>query len=37
MVIAEFGYYTDVFLTNGTPAKFYIYTLLRTRNAGDYG
>jgi hypothetical protein len=26
-----------VFLTNKEPAKFHIYTILRTPNAGDYG
>jgi hypothetical protein len=37
VVIVEFDHHSGVFLSNGTPAKFHIHTLLRLPNGGDYG
>lgn len=37
VVIIEFDHHSGVFLTNKEPAKFHIYTHLRTPNTGNYG
>ncbi|KAI0195448.1 hypothetical protein F4808DRAFT_440588 [Astrocystis sublimbata] len=37
VILVEFDHHSGVFLTNETPAKFHVHTLLRTPNAGDYG
>ncbi|PVH92609.1 hypothetical protein DM02DRAFT_635213 [Periconia macrospinosa] len=37
VIIVEFDHHSGVFLTNKTPAKFHIHTLLRKPNGGDYG
>jgi len=37
VVFIEFDQHAGVFLTNKTPAKFHIHTIVRTPNGNDYG
>lgn len=36
VIIVEFDFHCGVFLTNKTPAKFHIHTVVRTPNGNDY-
>ena len=37
VVMIEFDHHKGVLLTNDTPQKFHVHTIVRTPNGGDYG
>jgi hypothetical protein len=36
VILLEFDHHSGVFLTNETPAKYHIHTIIRTPNGNDY-